>query len=90
MWCQRKGGLSAITQVKVSSPEMHNIAQDQGFHDLEVSTAACANGEYVSNVPGSEAMVGNRIVCVGTWESQCVSKEVVNKRERQEDDTAHW
>ena len=69
MWCQRKGGLSAITQVKVSSPEMHNIAQDQGFHDLEVSTAARANGECVSGVPGSKSMADNPTVHIGTWEN---------------------
>jgi len=32
---QRKGGLSAITQVKVFSPVIINIAQGQGFHCLE-------------------------------------------------------
>ena len=38
----------------------------------ETSIAACINGEYVSNVPGSKAMVGNRIVCTGTWDSHIV------------------
>jgi len=47
MWNQRKGGLSAITQVKVSSLEIINIAQGQGFHFLEASTAARVNGECV-------------------------------------------
>ena len=66
---QREGGLSAITQVKVFSPEMINIAPGQGFHFLEASTAACVSGEYVSGVPGSKSMAGNPTVHVGTWDN---------------------
>ncbi len=69
MRCQRKGGLSATTQVKVFSPEIANIAQGQGFHVLEASTAARVNGECVSGVPGSKSMAGNLTVHVGTWEN---------------------
>ena len=58
MRSQRKGGLSATTQVKVLSPEIVNIARGQGFHVLEASIAACANGECVSGVPGSESVAG--------------------------------
>ena len=72
MWCQRKGGLSAITQVKVSSPEICSIAQGQGFHILEASTAACVNGEDDSGVPGSKSMAGNPTVHIGTWENHIV------------------
>ena len=72
MWSQREGGLSAITQVKVSSPEIINIAQGQGFHVLEASTAACVKGECVSGVPGSKSMAGNPTVHIGTWESHIV------------------
>jgi len=79
MWSQRKGGLSAITQVhpvryllqdgvntvryvlsngvKVFSPEIINIAQGQGVHELEASTAARVNGEYVRGVPGSTSFL---------------------------------
>jgi hypothetical protein len=35
----------------------------------ETSIAVCVSGECASNVPGSKAMVGTRIVCTGTWES---------------------
>jgi hypothetical protein len=70
MRSQRDGGLSAITQVKVLSPEIVNIALGQGFHFLEASIAACVPGEHVSNVPGSESMAGDRTVHIGTWESR--------------------
>jgi len=69
MRSQRKGGLSAITKVKVFSPEIVNIAQGQGFHGLEASTAAGVRGECVSGVPGSKSMAGNPTVHVGTWEN---------------------
>jgi hypothetical protein len=69
MRSQRKGGLSATTQVKVLSPEIVNIARGQGFHFLEASIAACVNGEYVGDVPGSESVAGKLTVRIGTWES---------------------
>ena len=72
MWCQRKGGLSAITQVKVFSPEMCNIAQGQGFHILEASTAARVNGKGDGGVPGSKSIAGNPTVHIGTWENHIV------------------
>ena len=37
-----EGVESATTQVKVSSPEIFNIAQGQGFHFLEASSVADA------------------------------------------------
>ncbi len=70
MRSQKDGGLSAITQVKVLSPEIVNFALGQGFHFLEASIAACAKGEHVSGVPGSESMAGNLTVHIGTWESR--------------------
>ena len=69
MWSQRKGGLSATTKVKVFSPEIVNIAQGQGFHFLEASTAARVKGECVSGVPGSKSVAGNSTVRIGTWEN---------------------
>ncbi len=62
--------MSAITQVKVLSPEITIVAQGQGFHVLEASIAACVKGEHVSDVPGSESMAGNLTVHIGTWESR--------------------
>ncbi len=74
MRSQSKGGLSAITQVKVFSPEITNIAQGQGFHVLEANTAAHVNGECVCGVPGSKSMAGNLTVHIGTWESHIAPK----------------
>ena len=70
MRSQRDGGLSAITQVKVLSPEITIVALGQGFHFLEASIAACVKGERDSDVPGSESMAGNRTVHIGTWDSR--------------------
>jgi len=64
--------LSATTQVKVLSPEIANVAQGQGFHFLEASTAVCAKGEHDCGVPGSESVAGNQTVHIGTWESHAV------------------
>jgi len=72
MRSQREGGLSATTQVKVYSPEMVNIAQGQGFHFLEASTAARIKGECVGGVPGSKSVAGNSTVHIGTWENHIV------------------
>ncbi len=72
MRSQRDGGLSAITQVKVLSPEITIVALGQGFHVLEASIAACVRGERDSNVPGSKSMAGNLTVHIGTWESHIV------------------
>jgi hypothetical protein len=72
MRSQRKGGLSATTQVKVLSPEIINIALGQGFHFLEANIAACAKGEHVCDVPGSESVAGRLTVQIGTWENHIV------------------
>jgi hypothetical protein len=69
MRSQRDGGLSAITQVKVLSPEIILVALGQGFRVLEASIAVCVKGEHVSDVPGSESMAGNQTVHIGTWEN---------------------
>ncbi len=81
MRSQGKGGLSAITQVKVFSPEIINIAQGQGFHCLEASTAAYVSGECVSGVPGSKSMAGNPTVHIGTWESHAAPHESFQQAE---------
>ena len=81
MRSQRKGGLSAITKVKVFSPVIVNIAPGQGFHILEASTAVCVRGEYVSGVPGSKSMAGNPTVHIGTWENHIVPKRSFQQAE---------
>ena len=70
MRSQREGGLSATTQVKVSSPEIYHNARGQGLYTLEASNAACVKGEQVSNVPGSESVAGKSTVHIGTWDSR--------------------
>ncbi len=75
------GRSSAITQVKVFSPEIVNIAQGQGFHGLEASTAACVSGERVSGVPGSKSMAGNRTAHIGTWDSHAAPDRSVQQAE---------
>ena len=65
---------------------MKDIAFGEGLIVSEASIAACVNGECDSNVPGSKSMVGNRIVCIGTWENHTVPNEAPNelKRRRRE------
>ena len=69
-----KGVMSATTQVKVLSPEIILIALGQGFHFSEASIGMHANGECISDVPGSESVESKRTVCVGTWENRSVPK----------------
>ena len=82
MRSRREGGLSAATQVKVLSPEIINVAQGQGFHFLEASTAVCIKGEHGCGVPGSESVAGNRTVHIGTWESRAVPEKAHNEPKR--------
>ena len=44
--------MSAITKVKVCSPEISNIARGQGFRLLEASNATSINGEHVATRRG--------------------------------------
>ena len=81
MRSQRKGGLSAITKVKVFSPVIVNIAQGQRFHVLEASIAARVRGERVSGVPGSKSMAGNPTVHIGTWENHIALKRSFQQAE---------
>jgi hypothetical protein len=79
----RKGEWSAITKVKVLSPEICLIALGQGLHHLEASSAARDNGECVSDVPGSESMAGHSRIHSGTWEGHVVpEREASNKSKR--------
>ena len=82
MRSQRKGGLSAITKVKVFSPVIINIALGQGFHFLEASTAARVNGECVRGVPGSKSVAGNLTVHIGTWENHIAPNRSFQQAEK--------
>ncbi len=70
MRSHREGGGSAVTQVKVLSPEIHMIARGQGLHSPEASRAAGVIGEPEGRVPGSESAAGQPTVHIGTWESR--------------------
>ena len=86
-----KGEWSAITQVKVLSPEICLTALGQELLYSEASTAARGNGERVGGVPGSQAMAGHSKIHSGTWESHIVPKEASNepkRRRREYDDMA--
>jgi len=80
----RKGKWSAITKVKVLSPEICLIALGQGFLHSEASSAARDNGERASDVPGSESMAGHSKIHSGTWEGHIVpNREASNEPKRQ-------
>ena len=88
----RKGEWSAITQVKVFSPEICLVALGQGFLHSKASSAARDNGECVSDVPGSKSMAGHSMIHSGTWERHIVpNSEASNepkRRRRKYDDVA--
>jgi hypothetical protein len=82
MLSQRKGRLSTITQVKVLSPEMITVHWARGCLSLKPASLHALIGECVSDMPGSETMVGSRTVCIGTWESHIVPQEASNELKR--------
>jgi len=83
MQSSRKGEWSAITQVKVFSPEICLVALGQEVLHSEASNAARDNGECVSGVPGSESMVGHSTVHNGTWDRHIVpNSETSNESKR--------
>jgi hypothetical protein len=77
-----KGEWSAITKVKIVSPEICPVALGQGLFYLEASIATHVNGECVSDVPGSQIIAGHSTVHNGTRESHTVPKEASNKPKR--------
>ncbi len=83
MQSSRKGEWSAITKVKVFSPEICLIALGQGLLHSEASIAAHDNGECVSGGPGSQTIAGHSTVHSGTWESHVVpDSEASNESKR--------
>ena len=79
MQSSRKDEWSAITQVKVFSPEICLIALGQGLHHLEASIAAHDKGECVSGVPGSQTIAGHSTVHSGTWDSGAADKAAIQR-----------
>ncbi len=91
MRSQREGGLSAVTQVKVLSPEIVDIARGQGVPIPEASIDMCAKGELIYDVPGSKSAAGKSTVHIGTWESRTApngSFQQAQKARRKYGDTA--
>jgi len=82
MQSSRKGEWSAITKVKVFSPEICLVALGQGFLHSEASIATHDNGECVSGGPGSQTIAGHSTVHSGTRENHIVPKEASNKPKR--------
>jgi hypothetical protein len=82
MQSSRKGEWSAVTQVKVFSPEICLVALGQGFLRHEANIAAHDNGECVGGVPGSQTIAGHSTVHSGTRESHAVPKEASNEPQR--------
>ena len=78
------GGLSAATQVKVSSPEILLVALGQRFHFLEASIGVRVMGERISGVPGSESAAGRRTVHSGTWENRIVARRCASRQGAEE------
>ncbi len=83
MQSSRKGEWSAITQVKVFSPEICLVVLGQELLHSEASIATHDNGECVSGVPGSQTIAGHSTVHNGTWESHVVpDSEASNESKR--------
>jgi hypothetical protein len=83
MQSSRKGEWSAITKVKVFSPEICLVALGQGLLHSEASIATHDNGECVSGVPGSQTIAGHSTVHNGTWERHTVpDSEASNESKR--------
>jgi hypothetical protein len=78
----RKGEWSAITKVKVLSPEIClNVALGQGFLHSEAGIATHDIGECVNGMPGSKSIAGHSTVHNGTWESHTVLKGSLQQAE---------
>ena len=82
MQSSKKGEWSAITKVKVLSPEICLIvALGQGFLHSEASIATHDIGECVSGMPGSKSIAGHSTVHNGTWESHAVLERSLQQAE---------
>ena len=83
MRSQRKGGRSAITQVKVLSPEISIIAMGQGFHFLEASNAVRAKGECIATCRGLSPWQAVQRTTSELGRSLSLPTEASNKLKRQ-------
>ena len=90
MRSQRKGGWSAITQVKVLSPEIVIIAMGQGFHFLEASSVLRAKGERNATCRGLSPWQVIQRITLELGRSLLLPTEASNKPKRQGGGTAVW
>ncbi len=79
MQSSRKGEWSAITQVKVFSPEICLVVLGQELLHSEASIAAHEQGECLSGVPGSQTIAGHSKIHSGTWESGAADKAAIQR-----------
>jgi len=78
----RKDEWSAITKVKVLSPEIClNVALGQEVLYSEARIATHDIGECVGGVPGSKSIAGHSTVHNGTWESHAVLERSLQQAE---------
>ena len=78
--CEAEGravGQPQCESVKVLSPEISNVPRDQGFHLPEVNIGMCENGECISAWRGLSPRRVDENVCIGTWESQGISRKLL-------------
>jgi len=80
--------MSAITQVKVLSPEINIIALGQGFQLLEASIAAGVNGESVATCRGLRPWQVFERLTTELGRTLSLREQVSNKPERQGGDMA--
>ena len=73
--------MSAVTQVKVLSPEIFHVGLGQGVHILEINSGTHATGESVFTNPGSESTAGKQTVHIGTWENRNIPVESFEETE---------
>ena len=77
-----EGGLSATTQVKVSSPEMVLVALGQGFQFLETGIGICARGECVSACRGPRPWRVNELFVLELGRTEAFRKEASEELKR--------
>ena len=90
MRSQREGGLSAITQVKVLSPEITNIALGQGFHYLEASTAVYEKASIPAACRGLRPWQVIELFTPELGRAMSLPEEASNKLKRQGGSMAIW
>jgi hypothetical protein len=77
--CEAEGravGQPQCESVKVLSPEIAHVSRDQGVHKLEVNIDMDVKGECISAWRGLSPWRVDENVCIGTWESQRISKKL--------------